>query len=522
MLVPRKRRARSARVAACLALASFLPLGIACSDDLDGRLKPRPRADAGRDARSDGDVSPIDGGEDDDGGVDTPNVPCTPTTCNGHGLCVDTPAGADCKCDDGFGGNGCVSKTAEYGRRVKIADDLADPDVLKIDDDHFVVSGTGGPDFGFHESSDLVHWTKTKSYNPSQKDPDADYCFLWAPDIVKDGGKLYFYFSAHRGPKGGTTCPAPSGYDYATYRAVSEDGSLDFGKPEPLFPGTTGARTYAPSGCPSQGCSRAIRIDPTLYEGRLYYVFFGSGANNIASVSMTNTSDIRVHAGLAGNYPMNGFEEKINEGPELFERDGRRYMFFSAAFHNSQYATFYVMADKVEDLNRDRPLQRLTTPVRRRNGNLLETHGHNSIATRRGEAFNFYHMGVFNDQGGLVRRDTWSQRLTFNADGTAMSQNEVRVSWNGLGGGNAYSLDVVLHDKSVVGPCIGAGIIGQSTQTTYVGVCPDAPGGGDRLIHRADIAAFRLYASPASDFRQVGEVPYDGYSDTVTIDAKLP
>ena len=46
------------------------------------------------------------------------------------------------------------------------------------------------------------------------------------------------------------------------------------------------------------------------------------------------------------------------------------------------------------------------------------------------------------------------------------------------------------------------------------GVCPDA---ADRLVHKSEIAAFRLYASPANVFVQVGETPYDGYSDVVNI-----
>ena len=135
---------------------------------------------------------------------------------------------------------------------------------------------------------------------------------------------------------------------------------------------------------------------------------------------------------------------------------------------------------------------------------------------RRGETFNFFHQGVFDAAGALIRRDTYRQRIAWNDDGTAISQNQVEVSWNSLGGGNRYSLDLVLRNGTVIGPCIAVDRIGQNPSTTFTGVCPDA---GDRLFHKSEVRAFRLYASPGTTFTQVGEAPYDGYSDAVNITA---
>jgi hypothetical protein len=299
-----------------------------------------------------------------------------------------------------------------------------------------------------------------------------------------------------------------------TYRARSEGASLDFGKPEPLFQGSTGARTYTAAGCPPQGCSRAIRIDPSVDEDRLYYVYFGDGTNSIASVALSNPLDIRLHT-----KPVNAYEEKINEAPELLAFNGRRYMFFSGGFFNSQYATFYLMGNTSADLTRaNGPVHRLTTPVRRKNGKLVETHGHNAVAVRRGEAFNFFHIGVFDAAGNLTRRDTWMQRLMFNPDGTAISQNEIRVSWNGLGPGHVYSLDIQRQDGTFIGPCISAGTIGAQTSATFTGICPDA---GDLLVHKAEVIGLRLYASKnGGPFQRVGDVAYDGYSDVINLAAQ--
>lgn len=392
-------------------------------------------------------------------------------------------------------------------RRFKIATDLADPDVYKFDDDHFVVSGTPAPGkgFPFYDSSDLVTWTKTKEYNPSRADPNADYCFIWAPDLVKDGGKLYFYFSAQR-VGDGAACP-PSASDAVTvFRAASVDGSLEFGKPEPLFQGTSGARSYPQSGCPPEGCDHAIRIDPTLYQDRLYYVYFDNG-NNIASVSTSNTNDIRIHASVPS---MTAEEERINEAPELFERKGKKYMFFSAAFYNSKYTTFYLMGDSMDELTRDTTSRRLTTPVRRRDGKLTETHGHNSITTRGDSVYNFFHMGVFNEQGQLVRRDTYRQRMNFYSDGTLMSQNEVRVSWPSAGSANNYSLGLVLRDSTVIASCMD---VGTATSATFTGICPDA---GDRLVHKGEVASFRISKSQGSTSTKLADIAYNGYADVVS------
>ena len=215
------------------------------------------------------------------------------------------------------------------------------------------------------------------------------------------------------------------------------------------------------------------------------------------------STDFRLHAGPSG-WALDAHEEGINEAPEVLLRDGRSYLFFSAAWFDSQYATFYLMGDSAAGLTRNAMVRRLTTPVRRGNGSLIETHGHNSVVTLRGETFNFFHVGVFDAVGNLIRRDTYRQRIAWNGDGSAISQNQVHVWWNALGGGNAYSLE---------------GRIGQNTSTTYWGVCPDA---GDRLVHKSEVQAFRLYASPNDVFVKVGETPYDGYSDVVSIVAAAP
>ncbi len=460
--------------------------------------------------------APIDGGG---AGGSGGGGPCSPDPCNGHGFCSVVAGAASCDCDEGFDPPGCAVKNALYGQRVQVVQNLADPDVIDLGGGTYLLSGTGptAHAFDFYESTDLTTWSQTTTYDPSAVDSGHDYCDCWSPEIVESGGKLSLYFSAYRGPEGATTCPPPSGSEHTVFRADSVDGTPDFGVPQLLFQGQGGAQSRTQSGCPAGGCGLAMRIDPAVYDGRIYYVFFDKGSS-IGSVSMADPTAFLLHTGPAG-WTLPSYEENINESPEVFAHDGRYYLFFSGAWYNSQYATFYVTATSEAALTRALPVHRLTTPVRRNDGMLAETHGSNSIATRLGEAFNFFGLGVFNSGGQLIRRDTYRQRLVWNGDGTLMSQNQVQLSWNSLGAGYNYSIDLVLRDGSVIGPCIAVGHIGQNTSTTFTGICPDA---ADRLVHKSQVQSFRLYASQNTVFVQVGETPYDGFSDMVNIVAFAP
>lgn len=458
-----------------------------------------------------------------DGGTEPPPPPapsCDGNTCSNHGVCQ--PSTGACLCDDGFDAPDCANRNADYGKRYLVSKGLADPDVLKLDDDHYVLSGTGGGDaseFRFLESTDLLQWNQTTTYRPKDLDPNFGYCWMWAPAFAREGSKIVLYFSALQYPKAQGCQPlgGSNPRDVATFRAVADDDSLKFGVPEPLFAGTNGPRTYTPKGCPEL-CGNAIRIDSAVLDDRLYYVYF-AGGNNVTSVRLSDASQQLFHTGpdIAGTRDSD--EGIINEAPEPFKNNGRLYLFFSTADFRGPYTTRYMMGNSPSDLTRkNTTAYRLDSPAYSKAGKLAETHGHNSVTTRRGETFNFFHVGVFNN-GNLVGRDVWRQRIVWKDDGTAHNQNAVTVSWNGLGGSYVYSLDLVLRDGSVVGPCVGSGILNSGTSYTYKGVCPDS---GDRSIHKADIAKFRMYAAVNGNYKQAGEATYDGYSDRIDLPITAP
>ncbi|RKH36959.1 glycoside hydrolase family 43 protein [Corallococcus sicarius] len=398
--------------------------------------------------------------------------------------------------------------------RTLLVPGLADPDVYKENDDLFFLSGTGnGWLLPIYESNDLATFRFKRDYNPSQADPTYDYCFLWAPDLNKSNGAYQLHFSAHRVPNG-AACP-PAGQDVTTFVATAPDLNFNFGAPQPIHANTTWPRTSTATGCLPQGCNRNIRIDSATFNDTaarwFFYVWFDRG-NNIASFNTAAPGTVYNHLGPAV-FATPAHEEGINEAPEVFKRNGLYYMLFSGGWYNSQYAMYYVMGDSIPQLTRARAVRRLSQPLKNSAGRLVQSHGHNAIVERRGEYFNIFHVGAFDTAGNLTSRSTYRQRVTFKSDGAMTSLNQVNLRWNKLAG-YSYSLDVVLRDGSVIGPCNSVALLGQSNKTVFDGVCRSA---GDRVVTKGDIAAFRIFYAINNAWGAFVETPYDGISDDVAL-----
>jgi hypothetical protein len=79
---------------------------------------------------------------------------------------------------------------------------LADPDVLPINDDLFLLMGTAdGLVLPIYQSTDLINFQLNSTYDPSASDPDYHYCFVGAPDLVNNGSNFIIYFCAQRALK---------------------------------------------------------------------------------------------------------------------------------------------------------------------------------------------------------------------------------------------------------------------------------------------------------------------------------
>lgn len=476
-----------------------------------------PALSAGDDDDETGDGSGDDAAETGTGGEDGAPVPtsCTKDACGGHGVCEELESGVACTCDEGFTGTYCDEIGPDYHARTLLVPDLADPDVLAEHDDAFYLTGTGSTlTVPIYASSDLVEWEEVLQYDPSAVDPAHDYCHVWAPDLTRWEGQVDLYFSAHRVAEG-APCPPPSGQTVTTFHVAAPDFGFAFGVPALVDNGPGLPASQVASGCPPEGCSRAIRIDAAAYDDGVdrwfFYVWF-QGGNNIAAYRFGSPESLVLNAGPAV-FATAPYEESINEGPDVFLHDGRHHLFFSAGFFDSQYAMYHVVADEVADLTRARAVRRHSMPVRNAAGLLVESHGHNSLVQRRGEVFNVFHQGEFDAAGNLTGRSTYKQRISFSPDGSIVALNFVDLRWSRVPGAE-YSLDVVTRDGRVLGPCVAVGRLGDATSTRWNEICPDA---ADTIVRKADVAAFRVYWSTDGQWTSFAELPYDGAADRVFV-----
>ena len=150
---------------------------------------------------SDGSRSPADGAAAPDGPSppdakpkpDTSPPPkCTAGACSGHGVCSVSGGTPSCACDEGFTGPTCAQKRTDFWRRTLIRAGLGDPNVHRVHDDLYYLTGTEGNTrtITVYRSTDLETFKPLVTYDPSKADPKYDYCWLWAPDLAQVGQLL--------------------------------------------------------------------------------------------------------------------------------------------------------------------------------------------------------------------------------------------------------------------------------------------------------------------------------------------
>lgn len=441
------------------------------------------------------------------------NGDCTTLVCN-NGHCNQTPEGPICICDEGFIGTNCNQQGADFYHRTLLMPGLADPNVLALNDDLFILMGTAdGTVLPIFQSTDLINFQQKIIYNPSASDSANDYCYLWAPNLVNNGNGFDLHFVGQRVSKG-EPCPA-AGEDVTTFLAQAANDALLFGTPTLVDFGDDAPQGRTATGCNPDGCMKTVRIDPDIVgsgaDRWFFYVWFSAG-NNIASFPFAAPIDVTANTGPAV-YPTPPSEESINEAPEVFWHNEHCYLFFSTAFFNSQYAMSYIMSTSLADLTRNRIARTHSIAERNARGNLVQTHGSNSMVSRRGQLFNVFHQGIFDDAGHMIGRSTFKQRIAFRSDGSIHTLNTIDIRWNELPS-FVYSLDVITKNGAWLGPCIATSRIGSSLGTTYMGICPDKD---DQLVDKGDVAAFRLYYTNSGTFSMYVETPYDGVSDQLAI-----
>jgi hypothetical protein len=377
-----------------------------------------------------------------------------------------------------------------FGRQLIISG-VADPDVF-VDGDQIYVMGT-------YDARVLPVWqvvdgkaSEVMRIKPSSDDPNFDFCHLWAPDISKVGSNWVLIFVATR-VANNTDCGTIGIERQQVFYSQAPIDAPSFSAPIMPDFGPGAPRSVGGTDCPADGCDKAMRIDPSLFrdtDGRVYvsYTWYNPGNHN-ATFALDNPTNI-----IRNTDPTDPDEENINEGPQIFKRNGTYYFLYSVGAFTGRYRMRYIMANSVNELTKSRGIHDLTVPVHRRDGKKYETAGHGSIAEYKGQYYAVYHIGRMSPEGNLVSRDTVISPIKFNADGTMQMLNALNLSWTAHPG-HVYSIDV-RTDGQWIGPCVDAGILGQNTSYQLTDLCPS----GDQYTPLETIDRIRICRAPNGDF----------------------
>jgi beta-xylosidase len=406
----------------------------------------------------------------------------------------------------GVGAGAAHADVSPYGRSLAVAG-LADPDIYKVDDNLYFLSGTSSEDFlPIYTSTDLLTFTLLNRYDPDAFDPDHRYCREWAPELTRQGNQYVLYFVASRVDED-SSCPSNDSQQTIFY-ATAPDANMQFGAPQEINEDTTHPRTYETKDCPTDGCENAMRLDPSVYSDGarlwMHYTWFDPTAGTVVSAFPLDAPDEVFEV----TRPTRKAEQKINEAPTLFSRDGRQYLFYSQGNMRGDYGMQYFMGASVGELTREQAKYSFSSPLEADDGRLIENQGHNTVTDRAGQFYTLYHVARFTADGVYAGRDVYVQPLMFKADGTLNTLNTVTLRWIETAG-STYSLDVQTRDGVWISGCMNPG---SEASVTFNEVCT---GADDQVVHKADVAAFRIIR--IADDQPVGAttLAYDGYTDTL-------
>jgi len=398
---------------------------------------------------------------------------------------------------------------------VKHFDNLADPDIYRDSDELYFISGTGVDTNSLvvSMSSDLVVFEEAFTYIPSDADENFDYCCIWAPEIYKNPEGFYtIYFSAKRVAQG-EVCDCADVSNVTTFYAQYDETAVNFKTPALVDFGAGNPQSSVSPECVLDGCEKTIRIDSALFNDSgtewFFWTWFQEG-NYISSIKMNEPANV------INNFQPTLMEGNINEGVDVFKRDGKYYLFFSVNPFDGDYAMKYVVAETMDELVRARIPRWFSTPVKDNGGIRIQTHGHSSVVERYGDHYIFYHQGRFDTQGILTGRDTYKSRLIFRGDGSLQMLNTIDIGWSDAGENFQYMLDVKPRDGDWVSPCLGNAILSSNKKHTFTGICST---NSNMIVPKGSIEKIRLFYSDNGVWGEPNmvEIDYDGFSSDISI-----
>lgn len=241
-------------------------------------------------------------------------------------------------------------------------------------------------------SPDLIHWTKHPNILNITNFPWAKRA-VWAPAPISRNGKFYLYFGAN------------------DIQTNSDYGGIGVGvadNPEGPYLDPLGKPLIGQYYNGAQPIDQDVFIDD---DGEAYIYY---GGHNHANVARLNQDMISISSFPDGEQFKEITPENYVEGPQMFKRKGKYYLFWSeGAWTGPDYAVSYAISDSPIG-----PFKRLDK-ILQQDLAVATGSGHNSVITVPGTDIHYivYHRHPLGSTDGNDRHLAYD-RLTFRDDGT--------------------------------------------------------------------------------------------------------
>jgi beta-xylosidase len=284
----------------------------------------------------------------------------------------------------------------------------ADPEAAIFGDTYWIYPTTSlayakQTGFDAFSSPDLVHWTKHPTVLPIQNIPWAKKA-LWAPSVVENNGKYYFFFAAN---------------DIQSDKELGGIGVAVADKPDGPFKDLLGKPLIGAFHNGAQPIDQFAFHDS---DGTWYMIYGGWKHANIVKLKPDFTG---VEPMADGTVYKEITPDQYVEGPLMFKRNGKYYFMWSeGGWTGPNYSVAYAIGDSPMG-----PFKRVGT-ILKTDPKIGTGAGHNSVfhVAKDDSWYIVYHRHPLGDDNGNDRV-TCIDKLEFDKDGNILP---VKMTFEGV------------------------------------------------------------------------------------------
>jgi beta-xylosidase len=284
----------------------------------------------------------------------------------------------------------------------------ADPEAAIFDDTYWIYPTTSleyakQTGFDAFSSPDMVHWTRHANVLAIGDIPWAKKA-LWAPSVVKNNGKYYFFFAAN---------------DIQSDKELGGIGVAVADKPDGPFKDLLGKPLIGAFHNGAQPIDQFAFHDD---DGTWYMIYGGWKHANIAKLKPDFTA---IEPMADGTVYKEITPDQYVEGPLMFKRNGKYYFMWSeGGWTGPNYSVAYAIGDSPMG-----PFKRIGT-ILKTDPKIGTGAGHHSVfhVAKDDSWYIVYHRHPLGDTNGN-HRETCIDRMVFNADGTIQP---VKMTFEGV------------------------------------------------------------------------------------------